>query len=309
MTQVAQLYEAKNLKELMSKLTSEDVCRSYMEDMRWGGNPVCPHCGAHNPYKLKDGKKFRCKSKTCKKNFSVTVGTVFENSKVPLSVWIAAGYLLSAHKKGISSLQLHRDLGITQKTAWFVLHRLRVIMGSPEPEPLVNVVEVDETYVGGKFGNMNKARRKKAIEKGDNKTAVMGLVQRDGKAKLTVIGKDTFKEVIRKNVDKSAIISTDTHLGYWGLDKEFAAHGMVNHSENEYRNGIYYTNTVEGFFSLFKRTIFGTYHQISPKHLHRYCSESTFRFNSRKVKDKCRFTDLLSNTKGRLTYAQLIEKK
>jgi transposase-like protein len=245
--QLAQLYEAKNLKELMSKLTSEDVCRSYMEEMRWGGNIACPFCGSHNPYRLKNGRTFRCKNKECRKDFTVTVGTVFENSKLALSVWICAGYLLSAHKKGISSCQLARDLGIGQKAAWFVLHRLRLIMGLPEPEPLVNVVEVDETYVGGKFGNMNKARRKKAIEKGDNKTAVMGLVQRDGKAKLTVIGKDTFKDVIRKNVKKSAIISTDTHLGYWGLEKEFAAHGMVNHSENEYRNGYTIQIRLKGF--------------------------------------------------------------
>ena len=293
----------------MSKLGSEDVCRSYMEEMRWGSEPFCPHCNAYNPYRLKDGKTFRCKSKTCKKDFTVTVGTVFEGSKLPLSTWIAAGYLISAHKKGISSCQLARDLGIGQKAAWFVLHRLRLIMGGNDDDPLQNVVEIDECYVGGKIPNMNKKRRKKMRDLGtDNKVPVMGLVERGGRAKLTVIGKDTFKEVVRKHVDKSATIATDTHLGYWGLDQEFAAHGMVNHSMNEYRNGMFYTNTVEGFFSLFKRTIFGTYHQISPKHLHRYCSESTFRFNSRKIKDKTRFTNLLSNTTGRLKYKDLIQK-
>jgi transposase-like protein len=309
MTQLEQLYEAKNLGELMLKLSSEDVCRSYMEQMRWGGNPICPHCGAHNPYRLGDGKTFRCKEKTCKKDFSVTVGTIFENSKIKLRIWIAAGYLLSAHKKGISSHQLARDLGITQKTGWFVLQRLRLIMGDPEPEPLQNVVEVDETYVGGKLANMNRKKRKQIVDAGvDNKTAVMGLIERDGKARLTIIGKNSFKDIVRLNVDRSAILATDSHLSYQGLDQEYAAHGTVNHSINEFKNGIFHTNSVEGFFSLFKRTIFGTYHQISPKHLHRYCAESTYRFNSRKIKDKERFTIFFSNPTGRITYKKLIEK-
>ena len=310
MTQLEQLYEAKSLKDFMSKLTSEEVCQKYMEELRWGNDVTCPHCGAHKPYRILKGKKFRCSNKECRKDFSVTVGSVFEDSKLPFSVWLAAGWLLSAHKKGISSCQLARDLGIGQKAAWFVLHRLRHVMGvNGDDDPLENIVEIDETYVGGKIPNMNRKRRNKIKEAGtDNKTAVMGMVERGGRAKLTVIGKDTFKEVVRKNVDKKATISTDTHLGYWGLDKEFAAHGMVNHTLQEYRNGIYYTNTVEGFFSLFKRTIFGTYHQISPKHLQRYCAESTYRFNSRKSKDKNRFVNLMSNTKGRLKYNELIEK-
>ena len=306
---MTQLQNCKNLKELMTNLTDESVCRAYMEQMRWNGNPVCPHCGENKPYKLKDGKTYRCRAKTCKKDFTVTVGTVFENSKIPLSTWIAASYVLSAHKKGISSCQLARDLGITQKSAWFVLHRLRLIMDDPGPEPLEEIVEVDETYVGGKWDNMNKKRREKMRAKGvDNKVAVMGLLQRDGKAKLTVIGERTFKEVIRENVDQNALIVTDTHLAYQGLDQDFAGHGTVNHSQNEYRNGIFYTNSIEGFFSLFKRTVFGTYHQISPKHLHRYCAESSYRYNSRKIKDKARFENILSNPTGRLKYRNLIEK-
>ena len=157
----------------------------HMEEMRWGGNPICPHCGAAKPYRLKDGKTFRCKDKTCKRDFTVTVGTVFENSKIPLSTWIAATFVLTAHKKGISSHQLARDLGITQKTAWFVLQRLRFIMDEDAPkEPdLKEVVEIDETYIGGTFANMNRARRKKWQDSGqDNKVAVMGLLERDGKA-------------------------------------------------------------------------------------------------------------------------------
>lgn len=305
-----QLSKCRNLKEVMSQLGNEGECRKYMEEMRWGGKPICPHCGQDKPYKLKNGKTYRCRSKTCKKDFTVMVGTVFENSKVPLSTWIASLYLLSAHKKGISSLQLSRDLGITQKTAWFVLHRLRMIMGDPEPaEPLENIVEVDETYVGGTFANMNKSRRKKWRESGhDNKVAVMGLLERGGNAKLTVIGRHTFKEVVRHYVDPSAVLVTDTHLAYQGLNQEYAGHETVNHTQEEYKRGIYYTNSIEGFFSLFKRTIIGTYHQVSPKHLHRYCAESSYRYNTRKINDKDRFTQVLSNTEGRLTYKKLIEK-
>jgi transposase-like protein len=306
---MTQLLEFKNLKELMTKLGDEKVCREYMEQMRWGGEPFCPHCNSTKPYKLNDGKRYRCSSRKCRKNFTVTVGTIFENSKIPLSTWLAAVYVLTGHKKGISSHQLARDLGVTQKTAWFLNHRIRLIMGDDSPEPLENTVEVDETYVGGKFANMNRARRKKWQESGkDNKTAVMGLLERTGKAKLKVIGSSAFKEIVKENVDSSATVYTDAHSGYELLKQDFAIHETVNHSQSEYRRGDVYTNSVEGFFSLFKRTIHGTYHQISPKHLHRYCSETTYRFNSRQIKDADRFKEAISNVEGRLKYQELIKE-
>ncbi len=304
------MFEFKNYKELMLHLKDESVCRKYMENMRWGDEPFCPHCNGTKPYKLKDGKTYRCREKTCRKDFTVTVGTVFENSKVPLSTWLAALFVLSAHKKGISSLQLSRDLGITQKTAWFVLHRLRHIMDENDPEPLENIVELDETYCGGKFANMNRGRRKKYQELGiDNKTAVMGFVERDGKGRLTVIGEDSFKDVVRKNVKTNATIITDQHLGYKGLDQEYSAHLSVNHSEFQYRDGIAYTNGVEGFFSCLKRSIIGIYHNVSPKHLQRYCTETSYRYNTRKTTDVNRFKNAISNTEGRLTYKNLIAKQ
>jgi transposase-like protein len=304
------MQDFKNYKELMAHLSDEKVCRDFVEQMRWRGNPICPHCGYSKPYKLKDGKAYRCRNKDCKKDFSVTVGTVFENSKIPLSKWVATMFILTAHKKGISSHQLGRDIGVTQKTAWFLLHRVRFILGDNEPpEPLDNVVEVDETYVGGKWDNMNKGKRKLQRDSGtDNKVAVMGLLERDGKAKLTVIGKRSFKEVVRENVDKNAVIITDTHLSYQGLSLEYNGHQTVNHSQSQYRDGMAYTNSVEGFFSIFKRTVFGTYHQISPKHLQAYCHESSYRFNTRKITDKDRFTLTLSNVEGRLTYKNLIKR-
>jgi transposase-like protein len=306
---MTQLLEFKNLKEFMTKLSDEKLCRAYMEQMRWGSEPFCPHCSSTKPYKLKNGKSYRCSNRKCKKDFTVTVGTIFENSKIPLSTWLAAIFVLTGHKKGISSHQLARDLGVTQKTAWFLNHRIRLIMDIPDPEPLENVVEIDETYVGGKLSKMNRKRRKAWQELGvDNKIPVMGLVQRDGRAKLLVIGNRPFKEVIRENVDNTATVYTDAHSGYELLNQEYAAHEAVNHSIQEYRRGEAYTNTVEGFFSLFKRMIHGTYHSISPKHLPRYCAEITYRFNSRKIKDADRFKQTISNVEGRLKYKNLIQK-
>lgn len=300
----------RNLKELMAHLSDEKVCQNYMEELRWNGNPICPHCGHSKPYRLKNGKTFRCSHAGCRKNFTVTVGTIFEKSRIPYSTWIAAIWLITGRKKGTSSCQLARDLGITQKTAWFIFHRIRHIMGEAETAPkLAEVVEADETYVGGKWANMHGRKRRELQDTGtDNKTPVMGLVEREGRAKLTVIGKNTFKEVVRDNVDKRAVMVTDSHISYVGLSQEYAGHGVVNHSKGEYKNGLFHTNSVEGFFSHFKRTIIGTYHQISPKHLQAYCDESAYRFNTRELTDKDRFIKTLSSPSGRLTYKKLIQK-
>ena len=300
--------EFKNLKELMTYLKDEKVCLDYYALLRWDGNPVCAHCHSPKPYLLKNGK-YRCSSKDCRKDFSVTKGTIFEKSKISLATWMGAVFVLSGHKKGISSLQLARDLGVTQKTAWFMNHRIRHIMGDPNPEPLDNIVEIDETYVGGTFANMNRKRRKEWQDSGkDNKIGVMGLLERDGNAKLTVIGANTFKDVVRQNVDKTATVVTDTHLSYVGLAQEYAGHLSVNHSQSEYRRGIAYTNSVEGFFSCLKRSIFGIYHSVSPKHLQRYCEETSYRYNTRKITDKDRFISTLQQTEGRLTYKKLVNK-
>lgn len=299
----------KNLKELIASSPDEMTCRSYVEQMRWGAEPFCPHCSSTKPYRLKDGRTFRCSDSKCRKDFTVTVGTIFENSKVKLSTWLAAVYIIGGHKKGISSIQLGKDLGVTQKTAWFILHRIRFIMGDPQPVLLSNIVEIDETYVGGKLENMHKGRRQKWRDSGkDNKVAVMGLLERGGKAKLTVIGEKALKEIVRDNVDKTAHLMTDSNTAYQGLGAEYANHDAVNHSISEFKRGLVYTNSVEGFFSVFKRVIFGTYHQVSPKHLHRYCAETSYRFNLRHITDADKFRKTISNIEGRLTYNQLIAR-
>lgn len=299
-----------NLNEVIKYFSDEGRCQTMLEKMRWpDGRIICPYCGIRDAYRMGDCKLYKCREKKCGNKFSILVGTVLESTKLPLSKWMTAIYLITAHKKGISSCQLARDLDIGQKAGWFMLHRIREMLRDKANDPLSNVVEIDETYIGGKWANMSKKKRAKMVESGiDNKVPVMGMVERGGNAKLTVIGKRTFKEAVRENVDINAYIMTDEHNSYQGLEPEFASHSFINHSQGEFVRDDVHTNSVEGFFSLFKRTVFGIYHQISPKHLQAYCHESVFRYNTRKVKDIERFIHSLKITNGRITYNQLIGK-
>lgn len=301
----------KNLKQLISYFSTEEICRKYLEQIRWNGSPVCPHCNAHAAYRYKDGRTFRCSDKTCKKDFSVTVGLIFENSKIPLSTWFAAVYIITAHRKGISSCQLGRDLGVSQKTAWFMNHRIREAFAAEINGEMDNIVEMDETFVGGKVGNMTKSKRAEIKSSGrDNKTPVMGIIQRNGKARLKVIKSlDSFQGLIADHVKPSAVVVTDSHPTHVGIEEICKGHILINHSNDEYVNGEYHTNTVEGFFSMLKRGIYGIYHHVSPKHLQRYCEEFSYRYNYRQDKDADRFVRTLGQTKGRLRYADLIGRK
>jgi transposase-like protein len=304
------MHQFSNLSEVLEYYKSEDKCRDTIEKMRWpDGNIICPKCGEGHAYRNSDMRTYKCHSQACKNAFSVTVGTVFQSTKLPLSKWFAAIYFVINRKKGISSHQIARDLGIGQKAAWFMLCRIREMLRNKTVELLDNIVEVDECYVGGRLDVMHRGRRKKIQDsKRDNKTAVMGLIERDGKARLKVIGKETFKDLVRQHVDENAVIVTDSHLGYKGLAYEFVGHATVDHSKQQYKDGIFHTNTVEGAFSHFKRMIVGTQHSISPKHLHRYCDEFSYRWNNRKVKDTERFMQSLKLTEGRLTWKQLTAK-
>jgi hypothetical protein len=213
-------------------------------------------------------------------------------------------------RKGISACQFARDLGIEQKAAWFLNHRIKEMVREKAPELLKDVVSCDETYVGGKWANMNKTKRTKMQEGGtDNKIPVMGLMEHGGKVRLTVIGKSSFKDVVRQNVDKGAILVTDEHSGYSGLDKEYNGHVTLNHSQYVFVQDGFSTNNVEGMFSQLKRMIIGIYHQVSPMHLHRYCDEATYRYNTRKIKDCDRFIDAMNKTSGRLRYQDLVQPK
>ncbi len=306
-----------NLRELILSMPTEEQCREYLATQRWQGKPVCPHCGSGRIYVIEKNSRYKCGNSDCYKKFSVKVKTVMEASNVPLFKWFTAIYLVSAHKKGISSYQLGKDIGVSQKSAWFMLHRIREGMRVKYNEKLDNIVEVDECWVGGKVGNMNKKRRAalRTANNGtiQNKTMVMGMIERGGNLKLIACGKETgnyiLQPLIHENVDKDAVIISDSSNAYEGLHKEYAGHEIVNHSADEYcRDGVIHTNTIEGAFGMLKRSIIGIYHQVTPKHLSRYCDETMFRYNLRKLNDPARFTLSLQNMDGRIKWKDLTAK-
>lgn len=296
-------------------MPTEEICREYLVQQRWNGKPLCPYCGSGKVYRIENGKRFKCGNSECYKKYSVTVGTVFEASNVPLVKWFTAIYLIGNHKKGISSHQLAKDISVTQTTAWFMLHRIREMMRPKDNIKLDNIVEIDETFVGGIVGNMSKTRRAKLrTEKGgtiQNKTMVVGMIERSGNLKLIAMGKETgsgiLQPLVRKNVDTDAVLITDCSFNYEGLNKEYAGHEVIKHKEDEYvRDGVIHTNSIEGVFSLLKRSIIGIYHSVTPKHLSRYCDETMYRYNTRKIKDAQRFSLSLQRLDGRLKYKDLI---
>lgn len=291
-----------------------EQAREYLEAQVWPHGPTCPHCGSINRdhYKL-EGKTTRpglYKCKDCQKPFTVTVGTVFERSKIPLNKWLMAVYLLCSSKKGMSSHQLHRTLGITYKSAWFMTHRIREAMKSGAGGLLGNgggTVEIDETFWG------NNKKVKGTSGRGyAHKMKVLSLVERKGAVRsfhVADIKRGTLNEIIRKNVCTSANICTDEMSSYIGLDKEFASHQVVKHSHGEYVRGTVHTNTIESAFSLLKRGLIGTYHKCGEQHLQRYATEFDFRYNHRQ---KLGFTDAeradaaLKGISGkRLTYRRI----
>lgn len=299
----------KNLAELTAHFPDDSACREYLELMRWNGSPVCPHCGNDTAYKFKNGTYYKCKN--CAKKFTVTVGTIFEDTKIGLRKWFIAIYIFTSHKKGISSVQLAKDLGITQKSAWHLLHRIRFAFGVAEPETLIDTVEVDETCIGGKAKNMHKSKRaKKVTGRGaSGKTAVIGLVERNGRVyakPVTNTDADTLQGVVKERVATGAQVITDEFRSYRGLEQDFT-HKTVAHGAGQYvAAGNVHTNTIEGYWGLLKRGIFGIYHQVSSKHLHRYCSEFGFRYNTRKGGEIARFDGVLMQCDGRLMYKTLI---
>jgi transposase-like protein len=297
----------KNLKELMAKFQDEQTCRDFLVQHRWNGRPICPYCGSDKSYKIENGKRFKCGNKECRKKYSVTVGTVAEDTNIPLSTWFGAIYLISAHKKGISSVQLGKDLGVPQKTAWFLLHRIREALREKKSLLLHSHVEADETYVGGKDTNKHEGKKMHLQGKGQDKAPVIGAIEKGGKVVTEYrqwMTKRTTTDFIENHVSKDAILVTDSAANYYKIGKKYD-HIVVNHSKGEYHVGPYDTNSIENYWSLLKRGIYGIYHQVSVKHLQRYCDEFAYRFNSRKVKDSDRFEVILGRLTGRLKYDEL----
>jgi len=298
-----------SLQTLADHFPTEQVCRDYLEAARWNGDPSCPYCWSYNISKFKDGKLYFCGK--CRRHFTVTVGTIFEKSHIPLRKWFFAVYIIVAHRKGISSLQLSRDLQVTQKTAWFMNHRIRYALEKNTfSVPFTDIVEIDETYVGGKTRRLGDPPLKRG-RGSEKQTPVIAITERKGNIVTIPVKKVTAKNLERianQYVEVGARVMTDEFGGYRTLGQDYK-HETVNHSKREYVRGDVYTNTVEGFFGLLKRGIFGIYHSVSPKHLHRYCNEFAYRWNIRKEKDVDRFAMALHKCESRLTYKVLIGGK
>lgn len=279
-----------------------DKAREYLEALRWPDGPVCPHCGSIGGWPIKGGRKglYRCKQYQCRMQFSVTVGTVFERSKVPLNKWLMAVYLMSASKKGMSAHQIHRMIGVTYKTAWFMCHRIREAM-KEEGGPLGGnggIVEVDETFYG---------KKKDAESKGagaGHKMSILTLVERGGKARsyhVANVRADTLKPILKKQIAEGAKVYSDSAGQYRKIGLE--NHEYVRHYLGEYVRGDVHSNTVESYFSLLKRGLFGTFHHVSEQHLKRYVCEFDFRHNYRAMTDSQRANIALQGIAGkRLTY-------
>ena len=270
--------------DLSRHFNTEKICRKHLEQVRWGNKLECPHCNSDKTiYRFKDGRTFKCGD--CKRKFTVTVGTIFENSNMPLTKWFMAIYLILNHKKGISSLQLGRDLGITQKSAWFVNHRLRELTRVKRSSPLSGIVEVDETYIGGKETNKPKYKRIKDYHGHNSKTAVFGMLERGKEVRVKVVNSPKVEHLIPeilKNVEPRTYIISDAYYAYKRLGGYYI-HLWLNHEKGQYVKGVAHTNTIEGFWSHLKRSVVGIYHYISPKHTQRYCDASAFRYNTREL--------------------------
>ena len=299
--------EYQSLLEVAQAFRNEQSCIKYLEEVLWEGTPISPFDPASTVYRCKGG---RYKCKTTGKYFTVITGTIFENTKVSLQKWLMAIWLTTTHKKGLSSYQLARDIGVTQKTAWFMLHRIRYCLEIPDDEPLLSgEVEMDETFVGGK--NKNRHRDKKVpVCRGRahiDKTPVLGMVERGGRIVAQVIpdtSQRSITPVVCQRVDRSATVYTDEWQGYDTIAKLYSRF-FVDHSRGQYASGNVTTNRIEGFWGILKRGIIGVYQMTSRKHLQRYVDEFVWRYNLRKH-PSIGFYSFLCNIEHRTRYRELV---
>lgn len=288
--------------DLLKAFPDNQSCIDHLTNSRWKDGIVSPFDTESKVYVCK-GNKYKCKNTG--KYFNVKTATLFDNTKIELQKWFLSIWIVTAHKKGISSLQLSRDINVTQKTAWFMLQRIRNCFKSENAYSLQGWVEVDETYIGGKDTNRHEYKKR---GKKDVKTPILGMVERGGKIIASIIDK-TLEPIVTKSilgsVVKDSVVYTDGSAAYRNISKLFT-HQKVSHSSGEYVNRSCHTNTIEGFWSLLKRSVYGIYHSTSTKHLQMYVDEMVFRYNTRETSDFNRFNLLLNNTEYRLKYSDLI---
>jgi transposase-like protein len=301
----------KTLQQAILYFSDADNCISFLSEMRWPDGVECPICGERKVSYLTTRRVWKCL--TCKKQFSVKVGSIMEDSPITLDKWLVSIWLIANAKNGISSHELHRSLGITQKSAWFVLHRIRKALQNGSLAKMSGEIEVDETFIGGAARNFHIAKRKPLDLNGFvGKVAVMGLLDRHTRQVRTTVIDGTTRAIldpkVRQHIEPGSTVYTDMHAGYHKLENEYVHH-MINHAE-EYVRGNVHTNGIEKFWSLLKRSLKGTYVSVEPFHLFRYLDEQTFRFNTRKGTDADRFVKAAAALTGkRLTYEELIGKK
>ncbi len=299
----------KSLQQAIIYFSKPENCQNFMIAMRWpDGQLLCPRCGSKNVTYLENAKVWKCYSKHPKAKFSLKVGTIFEDSALGLDKWFTAMWLIANAKNGISSCELARAIKITQKSAWHVLHRVRLAMQNGSLAKLSGNVEVDETFIGGLARNRHSNKRKHEGTGGAGKVAVMGLLERHGEVRARVIPNTqlaTLRPHIDRHVEQGSNVHTDSYVGYKHLDDEYI-HNVINHAV-EYVRGNVHTNGIENFWSLLKRSLKGTYVSVEPFHLFRYLDEQAFRFNKRKATDFERFATVVNMVFGkRLEYKQLI---
>ena len=298
---------------LITYFHNEEICKRAITQSRWAdGDVVCPYCGGHHCKTRKDGK-YRCSN--CGKNFSCLVGTIFENTKLPLIKWFIAMYLISSHKKGISSHQLAKDINVTQATAWYMLQKIRLLYPQMDSEAFEGTVECDEVYIGGKEKWKHKSMRTPHTQgrSTKTKTPVFGMMERstytnkNGEVEpITYVhafvventNKATLQPIIQQFVEEGSRVITDELNAYDGLTTLGYTHAVVRHGSEEYANGDIFTNSIEGFWSHFRRMIVGCYHDVSDEHLQSYIDEAVYRWNTRKMSESERFAHMFEKSIG-----------
>ncbi|MBR3065573.1 MAG: IS1595 family transposase [Bacteroidales bacterium] len=295
-----------SLISLVSHFNSDKRCRDFITEQRWHKVVVCPFCGSVHIYTCSNGdNQFKCGD--CHKRFSCLVGTIFENTKLPLQKWFMAMYLISSHKKGISSYQLSKDIHVTQKTAWFILHKVRTLFNQYDTTALEGEVELDEMYLGGRETNKHESKKTERTQgrSTKTKTPIFGMVSRKGEVRAIVVPNtqaSTLVPIIKQFVDDNAHIFTDELSAYSVLDKLGYKHDVIRHCDKEFsKNGIT-TNSIEGFWGHFKRMVFGTYHFVSKAYLQQYINEAVYRYNTRKISESSRLADMFAKSIGACSY-------